>query len=947
MIPDRRAVAAERRLDLDEAGRRFTSEGAGDPFLASWLYRQHGTTTATTVEVGDVVDCLPGGHCYKVSAGIAGFVWATTGFGGSHSVTGARNLQTLPMGTRAWFVRRPGTPNYATIIAVEPHWSVHTANLPSDSAWPFARTGQRVDAAHRLPLDVAAAAAAGPVPVLNAEGADFSAGRPGDQTTSGEGGYLAETGVGLYVDPFQAFVRVDEATGLFVFYPDQLTRLAGHNFQFFTALEEAEQLEDAGELAGWTRRVVYPWETRGLWRWNQVTPGWSAAVVPRHGLAAGQGTTLKDPVAVANGSGDGPREPEAYAQLPAARGFAWEGYLGQGGREMTAVPAQLGWAYPAVPSAARTVVPTALAAPAVTTPGGLSAPSGRLVVNGASDPAAQPYAVPPNARAADAPDQPGVFQLQRTMTGAVHLASARRVVLAKRMSNPTPRPVVRPEDPAGDSAATNYRASGLYAGAAAHKVVADLPGVGGAVGAPYRACQLPDAIAYMFNWENLHPFVYHAEDWEVAEEGAAGSDAVNQRTPTYANLATIQFLPPPDPVQLEVDHRYGLANYYETEAAVCLLDDGSVVVYDGWGSEIRMGAGNVDVRCAGDFNVFAGRNINLYAGDDAVVKAHNSVDLTAANGDLRTKAEKNSHHLSGNSGCGGFLFECKATDPSYNFTGLAGEAVGSSGFNVIAEDSACLVRAQDITLRLAQTADDNKITLDAGTHDVRVRAGTFTSHLSTARVDLLPNAVVEFTADRVLFSQPVYGNSTGFFSGCLTTDQWLGAAVHVATGLGGLVDEYTGDLDVTAVDVADRVAYLTGAYRTAVSNENDEPPNAEDMEFTCRTPAQYRTTGWVYWESRWQRLAAGSGTTAASGLPVWSEPAVTGSVSGTVTRPHPGHAVWTGSGGYAYQLPVLVSPGVGWTAVDRDVNRAAYETPALNQATGTLSSLYVVSVPAG
>lgn len=980
MSADRRALAAERRLDLHEAGRRALSEGAGDPYQASWLealHARHGAGDRSRLELGTVVDVLPAAHAYKVLAGTGGVVWVTPGgHGGTFAASGVRPLATLALGQKVWFVRHTATPSWGTVLAAEPHWSVHTAFQPADSAWPFFRSGQLVDRAHSYPLSMSAAASAGGAVLLGTEAGDFSAGRHPDATSAGEWGVMAETGVGLFADPFQAYLRVDEATGLFVFYPDQLTRLAGHNLQVFSPLAEREELADEGELAGFSRECVYPWEPNGLWRYNQVTPGWYNPLVANNGLSPGQGLVLNDPLACQAGTGLAPLEPEEPDQVPAARAYGWSGYLGQGGRRAGAAPAQLDFSYPAAEAGgAGAAQVTGKYAHQKTSAQGYFCPEGRLAPKAGSttyeEPSSAPgvvaYSVPPNSLAGG-PHQPGLYEEQKTLTGGLHWRSAKRIIFAKRPSIPVPRMTRRPEDPYGDSPVTGpatYRPSGIYENVAAHKVAADRPPLHGS---PHRAADMADTLSYLFNWEGLHPFAYHAREWSVAQEGAAGSDLVNQLAPDYSTLEDNQYLSGPAVEYLDVDHRYGAVPYYQNEAYFGILDDGTVVLSDGWGSEIRMCGGSIELRCAGDVSVHAGRDHAVWAGHDLVLKAHDCVDITAANGDLRTKAEYNSHHLAGNSGCGGFVFEAKSSSPAYNFgegddasssagEGVrVGEDVGSSGFTVLCPNSTFLVRPQDAVVRLEATSSDGHILLDAGiSRHIRMKAKTIVSDMFQARIDLFTavggegNSANEYTAAHALFGSQLFGAKTGHFVGCLSSSSWVLAGDHVwstnAAQYGGLVQRYTqpGTLADATATVEDRLDYLLEEYRPAVIAEVPAAPHYEDVEVTLRTTPQYRAETYTYWESRWRQLDALPGP---STRPVWVEPTVAGSVSGVVTRPFPGQDVWTDQV-YYRQTPVLTDTD-GWVAKDRDTNRTAYETPAVpSPTTLTLSSNYRVAVPAG
>jgi hypothetical protein len=230
--------------------------------------------------------------------------------------------------------------------------------------------------------------------------------------------------------------------------------------------------------------------------------------------------------------------------------------------------------------------------------------------------------VPANRRD-DGPRQPGVADWVQSLTGAIGLRSARRVLICRRPNIPSPRQKKRAEDPNGDNPYEEfplvpYAPSGLQQPPggigsaydwAVHKVKGDLSG-----NYPRQTvCMLHDILAYTFNWEGLHPFYYHTKDWDVADENDPAAPLWNQQSPVYARLLVDQHLSTPTPVELDVDHRYRDVGYYENESGLALLDDGSVVVYDAWGSEIRMHEGTIEFIAAGDVVTRSGRNAVVMA----------------------------------------------------------------------------------------------------------------------------------------------------------------------------------------------------------------------------------------------------------------------------------------------------------------------------------------------
>lgn len=940
MYPSFVAAAAARRLDQDTAGRPVAAVVPADPYIAGWLGRLGAAANSPRVESGQIVDAVPGGAAYLVDAGQQSTVWCSPGgTSGGFGAWGVRDFHSYPVGSFVWFIRHPQTPTLGTIIAAEPPWAASTVYQPADGIWPFTRSGQRVESSHRYPVETSSrlAAAAGMTGGIDVP--DLSAGRPIDTTGVGEWGVMAETGVGLFADPFQAYLRVDEATGIFAFYTDQLLRVSGHNYQHRTSHLDHEELDDEGELVGFSRRWVYPWEAYGVRRPNQVSTGWNAASVDSHGLAPGQGTKFVDPFISQDGSGEAVREPEMVDQVPAARILEWFGYLGQGGRKTVAAPVQLDQLIdsPGTQDQAADADPALVADD--------NAPAGRLELEEGTGPleSALPYAVPPERRGLEA-EQAGVLEVTHSLAGSFRVRSARDIILARRPSIPVPRQVLRPEDPDGDTT-TDYRPSGWekFGSGDAHQIAT---GLAASEGSPQRACMLPETLAYLFNWEGLAPFAYHTRDWYVAQEGAAGSDIVNQVAPTYADLATDQYLAAPTPEFLEIDHRYGDVKVYPNESHVALLEDGTIVIGDGWGSEIRMTGGNIEFHCPGDVSFFPGRNLLAWAGHDIVLRAHDSADFTAAKGDMRFKADRNLHALGGNSGCGGVMIESKSICAAHGYADRVGEQVTSSGIIMIAPQAQFSVLAGDVAIKLEDTSSDGRIYLDSGySRHIHTRSRTFVNrvtpdgavvHLFDGNgVEAQPSAN-EFAAGYTLLSRDLLLGEDLYVSGAASFERTVTARRSVS-------GNSSVSFATTRSAVTERKSYLVGEFRDAYGQEVVLPPHADEAEFTCRTAGQYLSTNYAFWEPRWRAIAAGASQT----LTPWTEPEVLGLRSGVSTLPHPG-ARWTEPEGYRSYVFTLVDTVNGWVAVDRDANRGDYEAATVTSPINSgLADSYSVPVPAG
>ena len=139
------------------------------------------------------------------------------------------------------------------------------------------------------------------------------------------------------------------------------------------------------------------------------------------------------------------------------------------------------------------------------------------------------------------------------------------------------------------------------------------------------------------------------------------------------------------------------------QASFNLEDDGSIIIRDAWGSEIIMRGGNIIITCAGQLELRPGKSIVALAGDDAIIKARNSVDITATNKDVRIKAEANMQLVSeGRTGGGGILLESKSKSNSVQYTGVTGEAVRSSGIVLKANDATVLTTGKRVHLAASE-----------------------------------------------------------------------------------------------------------------------------------------------------------------------------------------------------------------------------------------------------
>ena len=103
------------------------------------------------------------------------------------------------------------------------------------------------------------------------------------------------------------------------------------------------------------------------------------------------------------------------------------------------------------------------------------------------------------------------------------------------------------------------------------------------------------------------------------------------------------------------------------ESMIKVLDDGTVVIGDGFGSEIRMARGTITITCPGDLKILPGRDLVEMTPRNRVLNTGRDLFMQSANGSVYVKAEENMSLLSGNKESGGItLIENRSTGAMVN-----------------------------------------------------------------------------------------------------------------------------------------------------------------------------------------------------------------------------------------------------------------------------------------
>jgi len=616
------------------------------------------------IDVGNVVDSVPGMHAYRVFTENGDILLCTRLRQGSVTPLGVTDADTLQPGTRVYLIRHPQL-GHGIILGAEPIATLDPRTTMNDYIVQASRCGLLTDVGLQTPLRMGGKVAGGGV-------LDWSAGAPVDSLDLADFCRTTETGLMLSLDPYMLQLRVNEMCGLWAFYWDALLRIAGTNFQRWTAGSVLESYDDEGEHFWYAGQTPYPWEQTGRLLTAAAVFGVNSAELTQRAKQwlAGVDVTSK-------------------TIIPFHRVLEFGGYVGQGKKRLVCAP-----------------------------------PPGEQVYR--TDMSTTPI---------------GLFEEQTALSGHYSLATATGMTIGKRPVIVVPR---KREDIAsqhGDKP-QNYNASGLFGAGPTHAVRptlyaddAEHPGQVAAAAADSVGVYTQYASAAYGLHMHDGDYAYPQPDEYAAQLGLAAEDHTD-----YGILRDEWVLDPPKPVTVKVDHRLGYeAKIWPNNAYLTFLDDGGVVLADGYGAEIRMSGGSIRITAPGDISLEAGRNIIGFAGRDVVLRARKSADITCTDGDFRVKAEGNVQILAANGGGPhGMLLESRGVGRDYNFD-APGEGSRHAGIVLRSVDAPITQWGYSLYQR---SVSGGEIVLDAdrGSGQLLMHAQTISRYIAATAYDFFGTA---------------------------------------------------------------------------------------------------------------------------------------------------------------------------------------------------------------
>jgi hypothetical protein len=583
------------------------------------------------LRIGKVLLAYPYIHCYKVQySGRQGSDIATACPMASMMPIGVRSGEVIPPNSDV-IVWKPSTGKLCYILGVVPSSHVFDKMNVSDHIQQGGNSGVKKVPVYTKPITATTNAM---------DWVSQSSNRPMDGTV-GEYVRMSETGIGLLIDSFQAYLRINEACGLWLNYFDNYAKLAGMSLNLMSYCKNSLQYYDEGENSHVEGYCTYPWEATGMYG-----PGEKFSK-----------EYAEDGVQLDRNVPFGLEDVEDFSQTAVYRLTDYHGYLGQGFNRTLMSPAK--------------------------------AAGKRLMTDAAYD---QDTGLFNELIALD-----GSYSLRSAKSILFckypAIPNPRRVRLVEDGKGDDG---YEPEEDEEGNLLPTYRFSGVYGGeqSVQHKVNPIDYGAVGTLPNVVRPAGVMDLIAHHYNWKSTHPFDYHVKDYNYPEEKESKIGPVQFKRGNF----TESYVPSQPTGSLKIDSRYGDVDYFGTMSFFSMHDDGSISIGDGYGSQIVMTGGQIRLEAGGDVMLVSGSRV-VAMGKETIVRALGSVDISSSQKDVRVKAENNLQLLGGNNTTGAVLIESKSQGTGQYYRNRVGEDAAGGGITMLSRGGSFNVMTQNVYLR--------------------------------------------------------------------------------------------------------------------------------------------------------------------------------------------------------------------------------------------------------
>ena len=256
-------------------------------------------------------------------------------------------------------------------------------------------------------------------------------------------------------------------------------------------------------------------------------------------------------------------------------------------------------------------------------------------------------------------DTHGVFKRTVGTDGAYMVQSAKSIAFVKDIMIPVPTEVYRPDDPRGSGGSAeedeytppDTRTDIEFKEDTAYS----------------RAVHTHDTIAHQSNYLATLPIQKHTKtegglDWDLKEVselkfGTETGKSWDELKPISKGKFWADL---PKVANIKVDHREEEGTFFVSKSCIMMHEDGSIHLEDGYGGQISMRGGNIDISCPGTITTRPGNDMVSIVGRSISHIAGENIESTAMLGDVRVHGNRNVTILGGNDGRGGILIESKA-----------------------------------------------------------------------------------------------------------------------------------------------------------------------------------------------------------------------------------------------------------------------------------------------
>lgn len=252
------------------------------------------------------------------------------------------------------------------------------------------------------------------------------------------------------------------------------------------------------------------------------------------------------------------------------------------------------------------------------------------------------------------------------------------------------------------------------------------------------------------------------------------------------NIGSNQYYDLPDTVEIEDPRTKIKYTYFKSTSGFRQDPDGSLVLYDGYGSEIRMTRGNIIISAASDVICRPGRDFHTMAGRHTALVSQKDVTVHSSQQDVYIKGDRNINVLSGINKEGGVLIDDRGDKGTViralNKTSLVAKDVfvGSIPENIPSSFTGASKGSGTVTIGggIKTLVTGDNVSLYGKSIDTMAKDGSSVSWLSVAS-----DKIVNISKNITLSGGVYVGKVSGDFTATVGSDPVFTNSSNIKTSL--------------------------------------------------------------------------------------------------------------------------------------------------------------------